>query len=475
MVTEAPSRGIVIITTLFTLSCIGLVLFVWSSLGGSSPLESHGYRVNAVFSDASQLTRHADVRIAGVDIGKVIAIRQVGLDTHATIEIDHQYAPLPRDVRAILRQKTLLGETFVALTPGTPGAPKLADGGTIPAAHIGQRQPLDRLLGALDARTRRNLQKLLVGTSVALDGRGRDLNQAIGELDPASEQLGTIVKVLDSQQGAVRSLVNDSATVLGTVAARDSDVQGLVRNGQAVLAATAARNRALTSTVRGLPGFVTQLRSTMRSLDTTAGLATPSLQALRPAAKDAVPALEGLLQLAPRATKLFRGFDDLIPTARRALPATARIVRSLTSFTDVLYPAAQNIVPVIDLMFAYRKELTGSVANVAAATNARAADSSGHTSPYLRTVLPITEESLTGWTSRTGANRHNAYPAPGTWSTIGKEGLPASDCRDAGNPTPLVIGTGAPPCRVQEPWEFAGGKRYYPHVVAVAPPSKTRR
>src|SRR3954454_23127006 len=99
MVTEAPSRGIVAITTLFTLSCIGLVLFVWSSLGGSSPLESHGYRFQAVFSDASQLSTHADVRISGVNVGKVIKVREVGLNTETTIEIDHQYAPLPKDIR----------------------------------------------------------------------------------------------------------------------------------------------------------------------------------------------------------------------------------------------------------------------------------------------------------------------------------------------------------------------------------------
>lgn len=475
MVTEAPSRGIVAITTLFALSCIGLVLFVWSSLGGSTPLESRGYRIKATFSDASQLTRHADVRIAGVNVGKVKAIEQVGLDTLATIEIEHQYAPLPRDVRAILRQKTLLGETFVALTPGSPTAPKLQDGGTIPASQIEQRQPLDRLLGALDDRTRANLQKLLTGSAKALDGRGTDLNAALGDLDPASQQLATVIKVLDGQKGAVRSLVRDTGRVFDTVAARDSDVQGLVRNGQAVLSATAARNRALTQTVRGLPAFVGQLGRTMRAVNTTAGLARPALEGLRPGAKVALPALRGLSALAPQATELFRQFERLIPTARRALPAASRIANALSPFTDVLYPAAQNIVPVINLINAYRNELQASIVNVSAATQASADDSSGGTSHYLRALIPITEEGLTGATQRGGANRHNAYPAPGSWNAIGREGLSASDCRNTANPNVAVLGSGAPPCKVAEGFEFAGEKRYYPHVLAATPPASKRR
>ena len=38
----------------------------------------------------------------------------------ATIEMQSRYAPVARDARAILRQKSLLGETFVELTPGHP-------------------------------------------------------------------------------------------------------------------------------------------------------------------------------------------------------------------------------------------------------------------------------------------------------------------------------------------------------------------
>ena len=63
------------------------------------------------------------MRISGVKVGRVKTTEpneQTGL-TDTEIEIDARYAPLPKDTRAILRQKTLLGETYVELSPGAAG------------------------------------------------------------------------------------------------------------------------------------------------------------------------------------------------------------------------------------------------------------------------------------------------------------------------------------------------------------------
>ena len=58
------------------------------------------------------------MRISGVDIGHVVSLK-LGNDgrTHATIEIAGKYAPIRANMHAILRQKTLLGETYVQLIP----------------------------------------------------------------------------------------------------------------------------------------------------------------------------------------------------------------------------------------------------------------------------------------------------------------------------------------------------------------------
>ena len=88
------------------------------------------------------------------------------------LEIDARYAPLPKDTRAILRQKTLLGETYVELSPGGAG-PGSGDEATIAgrrqaAARARWRETvqLDEILRTFDPETRQRF-------STWLDQQGR--------------------------------------------------------------------------------------------------------------------------------------------------------------------------------------------------------------------------------------------------------------------------------------------------------------
>src|SRR5207302_1789612 len=103
----------------------------------------------------------ADVRIAGVNVGKVVTttLDSSGNRTLATIQMDRQYAPVRKDTKAILRTKTILGETYVELTPGTPNSPSLPDGGTLNPGKVVAAVQIDQVFNALDAPTRRAFQE----------------------------------------------------------------------------------------------------------------------------------------------------------------------------------------------------------------------------------------------------------------------------------------------------------------------------
>src|SRR3982751_977528 len=120
MVKQAPTLPRLLTMVLFALSCFGLLLFLWLSFGGSVPLKPKGYRVQVAFPEATQLGDYADVRTAGVSVGKVRLKKPDPKGTRplAPLELDRRFPPLRSDARAILRQKTLLGETYVELTPG---------------------------------------------------------------------------------------------------------------------------------------------------------------------------------------------------------------------------------------------------------------------------------------------------------------------------------------------------------------------
>ena len=463
MITRLPSRGTLALALLFIGTSVLLTLFVWRSVGGLLPLQPRQYEARALFENASQLTKNSDVRISGVNVGKVVKVRARGLRTEATLSIDPRYAPLPDDVHAIVRQKTLLGETFIALSPGRRDAPRLADGGLIPTSQVEPTQPLDRVLGTLDPPTRARMRRLLTNTGDMVDGRGQDVNDSLGNLSVGTRQLAAVVQILDHQRGSVQRLVRDSGTVLQTIGDEQASVQELVRSGNRALSATAGRDRELTATIRATPSFLRELRRTSGAVERTATLAGPTLREFREVAPLVQPALIALRDGAPQIQALLEDLEAYLPTARRALPAAAKIVRALSPLTTQLGPAAADVTPVIAYVAAYRKELVATMANVAASTNGKTAATDGAPTSYLRTLLAINSESFVGAERRASTNRHNAYRAPGGLAPL-KSGLTSSNCAHA------RAGGSAPPCRLQPPWRFAGGRaRYFQHIAPGKP------
>src|SRR3954466_15064298 len=102
---QAPTLGRMLVMVGFALSCFGLLLFLWLAFGGPIPLQPKGYRFTTSFGEATQLAKEADGRISGVSVGKVKDIetnKETGR-SNAIFQLEPQYAPLPKDSRAILR------------------------------------------------------------------------------------------------------------------------------------------------------------------------------------------------------------------------------------------------------------------------------------------------------------------------------------------------------------------------------------
>lgn len=464
METQTPRRNRLLVIVGFALSCFLIGLAVWSSFGGTIPLKAKGWRFHVLFTQAPQLASNADVRISGVDVGKVKSVAHEGERTNATIEVDPEFAPLPASTRAILRRKTLLGETFVELTPAPHRPPYLDDGATLPVEQVDDVQQLDQVIDAFDRPTREALKRFLDGTARSFAGRGEDANQALGAFAPATRSLGTLARVLDRQRPALAGLVRDSGTVLRGLGRRDTDLAGLVSAGDALFSATASRDRALRGLVERLPGFLDQTRATLGEAERMAVHAGPTLRALRPVAPLLRPATAEAAKLSDELRRLFTALPPVLDHARTALPAAGRLLDATRPLLGMLAPAGRELVPVVQLIGRYRKELVATFANVAAGANGKAPAANGKEVNVLRGPIIATNEAFMGWEQRANSNRHNPYPAPGELAELGKGGLLASDCRNVDNPTVLQSPLGAPPCKVQPPWTFQGATRYYPHV-----------
>src|SRR3954466_5046650 len=198
---QAPTMGRLLVMAGFALSCFGLLLFLWLAFGGSIPLAPKVYRFQTSFGEATQLAKEADVRISGVSVGKVKTIdTQASGRSKATIELEEKYAPLPKNSKAILRQKSLLGETYVELTPGNKSAGMIPENGTLPASHVSPTVELDEIFRAFDSKTRDAFRAWFRSRAQSLPGRGMDVSAAIGNLSPFATDTTKLLEILNEQQ-----------------------------------------------------------------------------------------------------------------------------------------------------------------------------------------------------------------------------------------------------------------------------------
>ena len=411
---QRPSNFAMFTMVAFTASCIGLLIFLWISFGGSLPLAAQGYRFSVEFDQAVELASQASVQISGVPVGHVVS---VGLDhktglSQAVIEIDKQYAPRPADTRAILRSKTLLGETYVELTPGSQNGRKLIDGATLPQSQVAPTVQLDLILSTFDRKTRHDFQVWMQQGGEAITNRGQALNEALAELYPFATNVQRVLSVLNHDSAATTTLLRDTGTVFSALSRSPAQLQGFIRNSNATFAATAARDVALADTVKAFPPFLIQTRTTINQLGTFARLAKPLIDELRPAAVQLSPALKELVTVAPelRSLEVFTG--PLTRAASKGLPALDDFLSASVPLLGRLHSYLGGLVPVIDYINSFRAELAGFFANSTASTENLQTNSVGVTRHNLRISNPVDPEVLAPVKSRFYSNRGNPYMDP---------------------------------------------------------------
>ena len=487
METSAPSLGRIAIAIGFALSCFGLLLFLWLAFGGPVPLKPESYRVEMHFDEASQLAVESDVRISGVSVGKVKQIR-LGDDglADATIELNPKYAPIPVDTKAILRQKTLLGETYVELTPGDRDGQMIPEGGTLPQAQISDAVQLDEIFRTFDQPTRVAFQNWMAGASEALKGRGADLNAALGNLAPFAERADDLLRVLDTQKLAVRQLLDDGGQTFDALSERPGELRSLIQNSEKVFSTTAARDDEIRETFQALPTFLDESKLTLERLYRFSGDTNPLVTQLRPSARELSGTFLQLKELSPQLEQFFRGLRPVISDAPSGFGA-------LRTVLDDQLPAPlgrvdeyfDDLIPALQVVYRYRHEVTAFLGNVAAATNGASIPGSA-SSPvkYLSATGPLGPGALASPPVPYRTSRLNAYVKPGGYTKLaqGLESFDAAQC--AGGASATLNGPGdlpgdlyeriqeyamggegivdtddvaAPPCRQQGPSNSVGG------------------
>ncbi len=206
--------------------------------------------VSAHFPRAVSIYQGSDVRILGVNVGRVTAVTPEGNSVRVDIEYDAQYR-VPADAKAVIVTPTLVADRFVQLTPAyAEGDRVLADGAEIALPDTGVPVELDRIyaslrdlseaLGPNGVNKDGTLDHLLRAGAHALDGKGALGNRMLTQLAAAAQtfgqgagplfdtvsQLAELTSTLAENDRFVRAFIKDLAGVSAQLADERTEIQG---------------------------------------------------------------------------------------------------------------------------------------------------------------------------------------------------------------------------------------------------------
>jgi ABC-type transporter Mla subunit MlaD len=346
---------ILVIAGLVVAAAVVVVLGTGASNGGGGD-----YKVRVIFDNAFSLISGEDVRVAGVNIGKIDSL-EVTPDNKAAVTLSITLAGFDdfrKDARCLIRPQSLIGEKYVECTltdprpQGTPAPPPLD---TIPKGQPGAGAhllPVDRTSKAVDTDLINNITRLPerqrlsiiineLGGVVA--GRAQDLNATIRRANPALGALNRVVKILGDQNNVLRALAVNSDTTLAPLARDRARVADFVGRANAVSRATAAKRAQLERNFQLLPRFLSELKPTMQRLGSFSDEFRPVLSDLRAAA----PSVNKLIkQQGPFSQASLTAVKSLGPTldiGRPALLKSKPIIDDLKSLTDEAAPVAKSL------------------------------------------------------------------------------------------------------------------------------------
>ena len=209
------------------------------------------YNVAAEFEGPGGIFSDAGVTYRGVTVGRVGPLRATDDGVEVTLEIDKDAPPIPADTRAIVANKSAVGEQYVDLRPETADGPFLEDGSEIPQSMtdipISTTTLLSHLSDTVRSVDNRDLSTVINEFGDAFDGTGQSLAQIIDtgnafireadrEFDVTTALIRDSGTVLDTQiesASAIRSFTRDLALFSDTLVASDADLRTVIESGQA--------------------------------------------------------------------------------------------------------------------------------------------------------------------------------------------------------------------------------------------------
>jgi virulence factor Mce-like protein len=364
---------------------------VWLAFGGPNPYDRK-FELKAIVQSGSELHSRTPVRIAGVDVGKVKKVeRGPGSYATVTMELEQDALPVHRDATLKVRPRIFLeGNFFVELGPGTPSAPTMKDGGTIPPSQTASPVQFDQILTGLRKPNRQDLLDMTRGLGDALGSGGAEaLNASLPDWGPTFAKGSQAMEALRGQrQDDLSGVIAESQTVVTALADRREELADAVTGLARTAGALASRREQLAQSIPEFDSLLRESRPSFAALNGLFPTARAFVAEARPGIREApetlrlanplLAQLQGVLAPAELPTLISAG-DPAIRSLARLQPGLRDLLALVTPVTDC---ARRNVVPTLRVAIkdppltdgkpelpVYRELLNGLVGTTSASQN----------------------------------------------------------------------------------------------------------
>ena len=426
------------------------------------------FELKAAFTSSNGLHPGSFVRMAGVNIGKVVHTEPYGEGAAlVTMRIDKTGLPIHRDARMKIRPRLFFeGNFFIDVQPGSPSAPVLHDGDVIPATQTARPVQFDQVLDTLDNDTRDSVKVLLDEWGRALHRGAAATNRTFRDTGPAYRDSAIVSDAqLGMREHQLSGYVRDTGKVSRALDRDPRALQALITDFYITARGFARESTNLERTLNELPRTLRAGLPALRDLNRSFPALRRLIHDLHPALRTSVPALDASLPLARQLRGLVSKPElrGLVSDLRAATPDLVRFnkgnvplgeqSRMLASCNnEVLIPWGNQKVP--DAQFPARSTINeeGARTLVGLSGESRSGDANGQWFRALVSTGNYTYQLNPGEFFQTGSpilgtNPPPAKQMPPLRPDVPCETQPTPDLRTVPGPPPTRVDSRADPAR----------------------------
>ncbi|HWC78691.1 MAG TPA: MlaD family protein [Pseudonocardiaceae bacterium] len=256
------------------ITAVAVVYAGFQYVGLGSLFGVHGSVVTVQLADSGGIFVNAEVTYRGVTVGRVGTMRVAGSGIAVQLDLDPSAPKIPASSRAVVADRSAVGEQYIDLEPTTGAGPYLTDGSVIPQRRTATPMAPQTLLTDLDQ----------LATSVPAGSLHTVIGQlgiAFGNTGPA---LSTLLDATDSlTQSAVQhlpqtdSLLDDANTVLATQQAEASQITSFSTSLNLLAGQLKQSDPTIRSLISELPPVAQQIDDLLRRSGTDMGVVLANL------------------------------------------------------------------------------------------------------------------------------------------------------------------------------------------------------